>query len=1339
MNSPKQLSNYLKEYFVTKLGNNTIKGSLFAGGSGLSIGSVSIPFTDLYVTNLHASFVSGTLTGTEWEGPGNLTIDANSASNTTVYIVNQGAGLASLSVENNLTVGGLINGIDLVAHVANVDAHHNKSHVLATTAGLGTDHTVSGLTTGYVLRASSATTAAFAQLAFTDMSGTISNAQGPQFLLLDGSRTMTGPFISDPGNSLFAGVGIGATNTGFFKGATNTINITIGASEKGRFTSTGLRLGGATDPTEVLDITGNILASGNLTIGSDTDIITTLGRGKFGYIAAGTDVLNIAHFDMFTTTSYALKQDNAGNTTVNAANTKTLNLSVNNSALVGITTTIRTFANLGVNKAPSVALDVSGAIAGDSTLTLTSTITAASDMDSTHVIGRGKIFSGFSDSAMFAHFDHATSTNYGFRQASTGDAVVNAPTGQIVHIRNNNNDITTFSVNGINLTSGLYIQSANYTSGWAGAGWRADNNLSVSGQSFAEFDNLSIRGTMTVYELIINQIRATNGSLFVTAAGKIDSISGSDWTMEDPKASGLCPFAVNDLVIIQEVNMDSSTIVKRIVRRVTAVTGKTITVTAATGGPTDVGTVAVGDDVIRFGSSSNAARQGTVMLTSDMSNSPYMDIISGVTSWADWTGGTKTKLRIGLLSGLSIGSANEYGFAASYDGFGSTNSWVKISTAGAQFNNIPIQSYNGANQTFNLSSTGTDFWIGVSSGDKRITWNGTTLAINGTITANAGAIGGWTIASGLLSSTGIGLDSANSKIYIGASTTFGTDGAQFERNAGNPRMYIGDGASQYFKFDGTSITWSAANTSLDASGNLTATSATLSGAITATSGSITGFLTIGSSGGIYQGSGTSGTPTTGLKIWNVSGVGKIGGYNTGTLQWYGDTDGKFYFGGGNVVADSTGLTFPQSTSVYIRHGTGATETTRYSANENGSFGGSGEYKINTRYTTSANGWEYATNELMVSNNSWGARAYLGLWTDVLNRTYAYSTARLYIGAKLAHVTSGVPPVYDPLNNIGSVVAQTTTTASSISLNHGSWGNASHIGFNAYFVNNSIAYNASGAWKYFGGQYTGNVTAPGLLTFDANANSFRFQIGETGLATEADITTWDLAMQITRTSILVTPDTDSLHTLGRAKIGYLGSSDNAAFSHYDNGSATNYALLQSAAGKTYLNAAIAQTINFRINNSDVMMMNNVGLRIGDSSSTTHTLELVTSSFGSGADVILELERQITTTPAIGMGVSIQAVMQSSTTQARDAGRIGWKWDVVTDASRATHGFLSSNYITTENTSIEWGSNSTGATLGFYGATRQNKQTVTGSRGGNAALASVLTALANLGLITNSSTA
>lgn len=87
---------------------------------------------------------------------------------------------------------------------------------------------------------------------------------------------------------------------------------------------------------------------------------------------------------------------------------------------------------------------------------------------------------------------------------------------------------------------------------------------------------------------------------------------------------------------------------------------------------------------------------------------------------------------------------------------------------------------------------------------------------------------------------------------------------------------------------------------LDSGGN-----ASFSGAITAESGNIAGVLSIGSSGGIYQGSGSFASPTTGLKIWNDGGVGRIGGYNGGVLQWGAETNGKLRAGA--VLLDSTGI------------------------------------------------------------------------------------------------------------------------------------------------------------------------------------------------------------------------------------------------------------------------------------------------------------------------------------------------------------------------------------------------------------------------------------------------
>lgn len=168
---------------------------------GADLGTASYRWGTLYVNQVIVSgAISGaTLSGQEWEYAGSMIIDANSAGPTTVSILNQGAGVASLSVEGNITsTGGFYNGVDLVTfkgsydgHIANVNAHHNQSHVLATTSALGADHTVSGLTAGQVLRASGATAAAFAQLGHSDLSGLTTGDPHTQYLLKAGG-TMTG-------------------------------------------------------------------------------------------------------------------------------------------------------------------------------------------------------------------------------------------------------------------------------------------------------------------------------------------------------------------------------------------------------------------------------------------------------------------------------------------------------------------------------------------------------------------------------------------------------------------------------------------------------------------------------------------------------------------------------------------------------------------------------------------------------------------------------------------------------------------------------------------------------------------------------------------------------------------------------------------------------------------------------------------------------------------------------------------------------------------------------------------------------------------------------------------
>lgn len=156
-----------------------------------NLGSAVLRWNVVYANQLVvAGTISGAImSGQEWEYTGSMTIDANNAANTVVSIVNQGAGRADLNVDRDIIVGGLVDGVDVAilstnftalqsaytGHIGNADAHHARSHVLATGAGLGSDHSVSGLTTGHALRATGSTTAAFQQMQHSDLGGVTAN------------------------------------------------------------------------------------------------------------------------------------------------------------------------------------------------------------------------------------------------------------------------------------------------------------------------------------------------------------------------------------------------------------------------------------------------------------------------------------------------------------------------------------------------------------------------------------------------------------------------------------------------------------------------------------------------------------------------------------------------------------------------------------------------------------------------------------------------------------------------------------------------------------------------------------------------------------------------------------------------------------------------------------------------------------------------------------------------------------------------------------------------------------------------------------------------------------
>ncbi len=186
------------------------------------------------------------------------------------------------------------------------------------------------------------------------------------------------------------------------------------------------------------------------------------------------------------------------------------------------------------------------------------------------------------------------------------------------------------------------IGSPAFYSGFAGSGWMLEQ---VLGNCNLTVDNLVVRKSMNIYELVVNQIRGTNGSLWVSDSAKVDSVIGSTCYIDSDSGNIIQPFAVNDIVRCQKFTGRG---IKYYSARVTAIDpgGEWFTVAVIDG----VDSPAAGDEVVRIGNTTNTSRQGALYLTSSDTGAPYMDILDGVTGYS-FSG--KTKIRLGNLAGIS--------------------------------------------------------------------------------------------------------------------------------------------------------------------------------------------------------------------------------------------------------------------------------------------------------------------------------------------------------------------------------------------------------------------------------------------------------------------------------------------------------------------------------------------------------------------------------------------------------------------------------------------------------------------------------------------------------------
>jgi len=233
----------------------------------------------------------------------------------------------------------------------------------------------------------------------------------------------------------------------------------------------------------------------------------------------------------------------------------------------------------------------------------------------------------------------------------------------------------------------------------------------------------------------------------------------------------------------------------------------------------------------------------------------------------------------------------------------------------------------------------------------------------------------------------------------------------------------------------------------------------------------------------------------------------------------------------------------------------------------------------------------------------------------------------------------------------------------------------------FFITNNqdIGMKATGKFYFDGGYNT--------FFEESSADNVKFTIGGVEIL---DITETGVSGSATSTGSfghleLANRDTDASFEFGRAHIGYIGHSDMAGFSHVDNDSATNFALAQSAAGKTIVQAKSGQPIAFKINNSDKVQISsdgNLGVGIETATEKLHVVGNVfatgnisgsATSTGSFGELIVDSNGTFGGDLAVGGNITAQNFIVSSSVTSIEYQSLSGS-TIFGDTADDTHTFL-----------------------------------------------------------------